>query len=65
MVEHIIKDLNDTNIVPTKPTTHLTQAKECGFWDDDAVFLPLASDRVGPAKSITLVVRSVLAHGEN
>lgn len=41
------------------------KAKECGFWDPTAVFLPLASDRVGPSKSITLVIRSVLAHGLN
>ena len=48
-----------------QPPNKKPQAKECGFWDDDAVFLPLASDRIGPAKSITLVVRSVLAHGGN
>jgi hypothetical protein len=42
------------------------KAKDCGFWDPGAgaVFLPLTSERLGPAKSITLVVRSVLAHGE-
>ena len=50
---------------PNQPPIHQIQAKECGFWDDDAIFLPLASERIGPAKSITLVVRSVLAHGGN
>lgn len=39
------------------------KARACNFWDDNAIFLPLASERVGPAKAITVIIRSVLAHG--
>eukprot|EP00624_Nannochloropsis_granulata_P005361 evm.model.NODE_3790_length_1387_cov_17.306417.1 len=33
------------------------KARACNFWDDNAIFLPLASARVEPAKSITIIIR--------
>ncbi|GAB5034909.1 Hypothetical protein NocV09_02200650 [Nannochloropsis oceanica] len=39
------------------------KARACNFWDDNAIFLPLYSERVEPAKSITIIIRSVLGYG--
>ncbi|GAB5034270.1 Hypothetical protein NocV09_01800460 [Nannochloropsis oceanica] len=39
------------------------KARDCGFWSDDAIFLPLESAQVHPAKSIVMFYRSILAKG--
>jgi hypothetical protein len=39
-------------------------ARECGWWDPGKIFVPLKSERVKTAKTISLIIREMLAYGE-